>query len=540
MLGELRREQETLPYATAVARFSSMQGGLAREGRYQELLPLAAPGPGEQYHFEVDLDLCSSCKSCVSACHQLNGTDPGESWRRVTQLESTKGPYVQALTSACHHCLDPACMKGCPVQAYEKDPFTGIVRHLDDQCIGCQYCMMTCPYDVPQYNARLGIVRKCDMCSQRLRHGEAPACAQACPTDAISIKSQSTATLKRQLSPEHGASGLPLDTVDPSMTGPTTRYKSQRPLPPLHEVKTDTQKIEPAHGPLVAMLVLSQWAVGLCLMLALLPLLEGAARPAGLMQLLATATALLTFASLGLGTLHLGRPLWAFRALLGLRTSWMSREVLAFGGFAAATLLFALIHWPELHPWAAEIGAYEDYVLGFLLLSGLGGVLCSVMIYAATRRRCWSFRRTLGRFGGTSLIMGGVSLLLALSAWLPLSPELLGLAAGTGALVALKLLSELLFLFPRAGQKDPVFVHSAALLRGPLRLWTSLRMGLGLLGGGSLLAIAYLGAQDQGIPSELLLFLSGTGLLFLLGGETIERSLFFRSVAYPRLPGAWR
>ena len=70
-------------------------------------------------------------------------------------------------------------MHGCPVGAYEKDALTGIVRHLDDQCIGCRYCMLTCPYEVPQYSVRKGIVRKCDMCADRLAESEAPACVQA-------------------------------------------------------------------------------------------------------------------------------------------------------------------------------------------------------------------------------------------------------------------------------------------------------------------------------------------------------------------------
>jgi formate dehydrogenase iron-sulfur subunit len=78
-------------------------------------------------------------------------------------------------------------MNGCPVLAYEKDAKTGIVRHLDDQCIGCQYCVLKCPYEVPRYSSRLGIVRKCDMCANRLSVGEAPACVQSCPSAAIKI-----------------------------------------------------------------------------------------------------------------------------------------------------------------------------------------------------------------------------------------------------------------------------------------------------------------------------------------------------------------
>ena len=79
-------------------------------------------------------------------------------------------------------------MIACPVNAYEKDPVTGIVKHLDDQCFGCQYCTMACPYDVPKYHPGKGIVRKCDMCSSRLAVGEPPACVQACPHQAISIR----------------------------------------------------------------------------------------------------------------------------------------------------------------------------------------------------------------------------------------------------------------------------------------------------------------------------------------------------------------
>ena len=80
-------------------------------------------------------------------------------------------PYQQTVTTACHHCVEPACLEGCPVLAYEKDAETGIVRHLDDQCIGCQYCVLKCPYDVPKYSAKRGIVRKCDMCYDAPRRG---------------------------------------------------------------------------------------------------------------------------------------------------------------------------------------------------------------------------------------------------------------------------------------------------------------------------------------------------------------------------------
>src|SRR5437879_369526 len=177
---------------TAVTRFAQQHESHALPAQakyYRDLIPLSVPKPGEQYAFEVDLDRCSGCKACVTACHSLNGLDEEETWRDVGLLFSDdwRAPFQATVTTACHHCVDPGCLNGCPVLAYDKDPMTGIVRHLDDQCIGCHYCVMKCPYEVPQYSAKRGIVRKCDMCGSRLKQGEAPACVQACPSRAIRI-----------------------------------------------------------------------------------------------------------------------------------------------------------------------------------------------------------------------------------------------------------------------------------------------------------------------------------------------------------------
>src|SRR6185437_9166421 len=142
LIDELLAEQQRL---TAVERFAWRHAHhtLPAQARlYRELLPTRAPDQGEQYAFAVDLDACSGCKACVTACHNLNGLDEEETWRNVGLLHggTEQDPFQQAVTTSCHHCLEPACLEGCPVLAYEKDPRTGIVRHLDDQCIGCQYC----------------------------------------------------------------------------------------------------------------------------------------------------------------------------------------------------------------------------------------------------------------------------------------------------------------------------------------------------------------------------------------------------------------
>src|ERR1041385_2200027 len=170
LIDDLIAEQRSL---TAVSRFSARPERHefpAQARYYRDLIPLQAPRPGKQYAFEVDLDKCSGCKACVTACHSLNGLDDGEVWRSVGVLHSidSSETFQRNVTTACHHCVDPGCLNGCPVLAYEKEPITGIVKHLDDQCIGCSYCILKCPYDVPKYSAERGIVRKCDMCSSRL------------------------------------------------------------------------------------------------------------------------------------------------------------------------------------------------------------------------------------------------------------------------------------------------------------------------------------------------------------------------------------
>ena len=278
---------------TAVDRFSNwhdLRSQLPRDQSYRRLIPLAQPKPGQQYAFEVDLEKCSGCKACVAACHSLNGLDETETWRSVGLLVGP--PSVQQhVTTACHHCVDPGCLNGCPVLAYDKDPLTGIVRHLDDQCIGCQYCVMKCPYEVPQYSNRLGIVRKCDMCYHRLAVGEAPACVQACPSEAIRIRIVDQASVSAAFRtaapsassphPAHasatraqGPSSLDSqdvtlnnflpDSPNPALTLPTTRFVSGNvSIPGLKAADHAALRLGQPHWPLIVMLLLSQASAGL-------------------------------------------------------------------------------------------------------------------------------------------------------------------------------------------------------------------------------------------------------------------------------------
>ncbi|HEX2861884.1 MAG TPA: DmsC/YnfH family molybdoenzyme membrane anchor subunit [Lacunisphaera sp.] len=520
LVEELLAEQNRLqtPVARASVAHDQFTALKSQGANYQSLIPLTAPGPGEQYAFEVDLDSCTGCKACVVACHSLNGLDDTEAWRDVGFITGGTrfAPYQQTVTTACHHCADPACLNGCPVLAYEKDPVTGIVRHLDDQCIGCQYCILKCPYDVPKYNERLGIVRKCDMCHQRLGAGEAPACVQACPTHAIKIVKVSvtgTGSLEAG-SPRVDTSAFLPAAPDPSYTQPTTRYVSQRPQP------IDTQaadatvlRPQPPHWPLVALLMLMPMAVGCGVADKALNLTTPA---------LAVSGWAAGAAGLALAGLHLGRPLRAWRVFLGLRKSWFSREAVLFGAwFPLATAYVAVrLGWVPLEPGPLR----STLAVGTAAL-GLLALFCSVMIYVDTRRVFWRFANTAPRFFGSAIILGLAGALTA-----PGAPLTLGFALAV--VTMLKLAFEARALAPLNelwdGTASPAR-QTARLLTGPLQGANALRVTAALLGGILLPLALALGAAP--------LAAAWPALALCLLGELAERYLFFRAVDAPKMPG---
>jgi len=511
LIDELLEAQHRLQ--TPAARFSETHDHAPKTDSYRDLIPLSAPGPGEQYAFQVDLDACTGCKACVSACHSLNGLDDNETWRDVGLIHggAPAAPYQQTVTTACHHCADPGCLNGCPVLAYEKDPLTGIVRHLDDQCIGCQYCVLKCPYDVPKYNKRLGVVRKCDMCHSRLAVGEAPACAQACPTHAIKIVNVTT----------HVNGLLQPDTAQflaaapaPDYTLPTTRYVSHRP-PPSNAIAADaaTLRPQPPHWPLVLMLTGLPMATGCFTLAGFAP---EHAKALDVIGWLAGA------AGLACSVFHLGQPLRAWRVFLGLRTSWLSREAVVFGGwFGLATLLTAArAPWPvPASPLAMLILALEPLVI----LTGTLGLFCSVMIYVDTRRPFWRIAQTVPRFFGTAIV-------LSLAAYFALDPDY-PLALSLAAVTALKLAVELRVLRPLDDEDEtPTPARKTAqLLAGPLRVSLGARLVFAVLG--AVLVPLMVSAH------QLPLFMAWIGLALAVIGEVAERYLYFRAVVAPKMPG---
>ncbi len=159
--------------------------------------------PADAVAMLYDNTLCIGCKACMSACNEANGLTPDTKLssglshmpldlnphaKTVIKLykepQSTRFAFVKR---QCMHCVDPACVTGCPFGALQKNA-GGAVTWDGSRCIGCRYCEVACPFDVPKFewdrwNPK---IVKCELCfEQRLQHDRQPACTEVCPTSAV-------------------------------------------------------------------------------------------------------------------------------------------------------------------------------------------------------------------------------------------------------------------------------------------------------------------------------------------------------------------
>ncbi|MFZ1012694.1 MAG: DmsC/YnfH family molybdoenzyme membrane anchor subunit, partial [Terracidiphilus sp.] len=350
------------------------------------------PGPGEQYRFHFDMTKCIGCKCCVVACNEQNGNPADILWRRVGEIEG--GAYPQThrhyLSMGCNHCLEPTCLTGCPVDAYSKDSLTGIVLHSASACIGCQYCTWNCSYGVPQFNPERGVVGKCDMCYGRLTNGQEPACAAACPEDAITIEVVETAVWREQFRASANSPGMP--SADDSLSTTRITLPAKRPAD-LQKVDLRNLRPEHPHWALVVMTVLTQLSVGAFTSIWLLQVFGAQVhRSAAIVALL------VAFLALSASTLHLGRPIYAMRALKMWRRSWLSREVLLFTAFSFAASIYAGTLW---------LGLGEAGIFGACTaILGLCGVSASARLYLVPGRPAWNSPFTIAEFLCTAAVFG--------------------------------------------------------------------------------------------------------------------------------------
>ncbi len=158
----------------------------------------------------IDTSKCIGCKACQAACLEWNnlreevGINTGvydnphdltpNSWTlmRFTEYENPESGNLEWLIrkDGCMHCADPGCLKACPSPGAIVQYTSGIVDFVSENCIGCGYCVKGCPFNIPRISKVDNKAYKCTLCSDRVAVGQAPACAKACPTQAISFGSK--------------------------------------------------------------------------------------------------------------------------------------------------------------------------------------------------------------------------------------------------------------------------------------------------------------------------------------------------------------
>lgn len=182
-----------------------------RDPSAQAAKPISSPP--DTYGCLVDTTLCVGCRKCEQACNQRNRLgQPKDSFEEMAVLDKERrmdetsytvinryfrkemGPPAwnrpqTFVKFQCMHCQDPACVSACIVGALTKQP-TGPVTYDVGKCIGCRYCMIACPFQVPAYeyhNPLTPEVRKCTFCFKDIQKGLLPACAQICPREVITF-----------------------------------------------------------------------------------------------------------------------------------------------------------------------------------------------------------------------------------------------------------------------------------------------------------------------------------------------------------------
>jgi DMSO reductase iron-sulfur subunit len=450
--------------------------------------------------FRLDTDLCTGCGACAVACAVENELPWGTSWRWIETFNPRhlSGVPSYHLSLACNHCADAPCMEHCPALAYERDHVAGAVLLDPDKCIGCRYCTWACPYDAPRFDPEAGVVSKCTFCHHRQLEGLAPACVQQCPTGALTwgnldgldgsaeiagFPATDARPSVRFAGGRGGVTGTGVsaavggrededvsgtERATPATVGSAAAVTPPPPGPSLGAAPVPPKTSLATEGPLVLFTLLAATLAGTM------------ATASGRALLGLPAFLILAAVAAGASTLHLGQKGRAWRAVLNVRRSWLSREIALFTLFVAASAaVLSPLPTPRWAGWAVA-------VLGFALLFAVDRV------YAVTRTP------------GLVVHSAGVLSTGVMAA---------GVAAGSavvwGALLCAKIISYVLRKARLREEGRPV--------RG---VWTGVRLAAGAAASGLLITAGPQGTLTWGATAWV-----AVGVLAV--GEIVDRCEFY-------------
>jgi len=209
--------------------------------------------PPEALGILYDSTLCVGCNACMPACKKANNMEPDfygdqEIWDNPQDLSANTLNVIKKFSDGtgaikdsetdgyafikrqCLHCVDPSCVTACPVSALTKDELTGIVTYNKKACIGCRYCQVACPYNIPKFewDDPYPEIVKCQLCNHLIADGGMPACCSVCPTGASLFGKVSELIIetRRRLQMKPGKEyAFPVSSLD---SGKAHRYKAPK------------------------------------------------------------------------------------------------------------------------------------------------------------------------------------------------------------------------------------------------------------------------------------------------------------------------
>jgi len=281
--------------------------------------------------------LCVNCKACSAACVLDNNFTVKPRTIFTYNKEAEEAFPLTNLSVACNHCEVAACMIGCPASAYLRDPLSDAVLIDDKKCIGCEYCIWNCPWEAPKYDPVNRVIGKCHLCFRRLESDMMPACADGCPTGALSF----------------GNIGDPADSGKPDWfsgeeLNPAVEFKGRMAEIPLkiiphrhpeniRNIIVNDQRIKDTDWSLILFSFLAVMSVSLLAS----SLVKGVVPGKLLFLTLTLLPGVFSF-------FHLGRPTRAWRALTNIKNSPLSREIMLYLIYVIISCISVIYESPEL------------------------------------------------------------------------------------------------------------------------------------------------------------------------------------------------